>query len=208
MDKTALCSVAPGSLPKSGTLLCSASRWRRAHVQIEQGHTCRAMSSAARAAPPRLSRPLRASSTLAMRSRATDAANSKNAHWDQGGVRGPEGYNNRLVRYIKCTMASRCQGLCRWLGIAGDGASNARAHCPEALWLIHPQESTLPPAGNFSALAASWNSFRHLSNAAPPNSRRPALGGRTDSVTPGHCMRRRHAVMTWGFISGERAVEI
>ena len=36
--------------------------------------TCRAMSSAARAAPPKLSRPLRASSTLVMRSRATEAA--------------------------------------------------------------------------------------------------------------------------------------
>jgi hypothetical protein len=36
-------------------------------------------------------------------------------------------------------------------------------------------------------LAATWNSFKQRSNAAPPNRRSPALGGFTPSRQPGHC---------------------
>jgi hypothetical protein len=59
-------------------------------VQLQPPPTWRAMSSAARAAPPRLSRPLRASSTLAMRSRATEAGGEriKNKCWREGWLMG------------------------------------------------------------------------------------------------------------------------
>ena len=43
------------------------------------------------------------------------------------------------------------------------------------------------PAGKARHRAASWNSSRHLSKAAPPYSSRSALLGCASPCTPGHC---------------------
>ena len=56
-----------------------------------------------------------------------------------------------------------------------------------------PMQASLPvrtpggsPDGKLSLLAASWNSARQRSNAAPPYSRSWLLLGSTGIVKPGH----------------------